>query len=923
MKKTYPLFLLLLNCSLFSAQNRYHVHPSAVGGAGNGASWADAFTSLHNALAIAGPGDSVWVAAGVYYPATGPARDSSFVLRSGTRLFGGFAGTETDIAQRDWANNPTVLSGDIGIKPDSTDNAYTILYHENPDSGTVVDGLVFRHGIADNADGNLPADSPRKCGGAIYIMAADGWAYPDIRNCLFEHNYAFIAGGAIYINGSGVGSVAPRVLNCVFRLNTARLDGGAVYKDGASWVERVPDFGHCTFEENKANRRGGGLMVSDRERSDTIHLIGCQFIRNRVFVQEGGGAAFAFGRLTGSKLSVDSCYFFENSGKFGSVYSITSFNSLFTAFIGFFNSGVIKNFLFGGGGSHFWEVGVVDVPGMGQEKTYDGLLIDNNFNGYLFILGGSVFQSTFTKTSLTNCNVKNNTGGFIGSIGGEFDSMYITGNVIVSTDTFPIFTLKRAGIKILDYDHALNFSNNICLAPNGTIFDAHQSSVTLQNNHFQAKTLLFEPPGQVQDSLNFRIYNSVLQSSGQPELFIRRSDKLKATFSHCLIDTTWYCDNLPNVVTCGPGNLFGLDPLLRDTAAGDFSPLPCSPLFDAGNKDYIPGIQTDIEGKPRVVGAQADIGPFEAPGLGYTHPPDISHACGPVPAGAVGVHPANGCEPYQFTWSAGQGDSTLAGLAPGTYFLTLSDARGRIRSDTFTVDGSDPAVSITGDSLLCGAQADGRLQALLSGDVRLPVVFDWSTGASDTAISGLPAGAYVLTITDAAGCRDTATATVLNVPPPAATFTVQNASAVDSMDGRIAVAVSGGISPFVFVWNTGDSTVAISGLKPGAYTLVLYDGAGCNYGYVVEVGFSSSIGQAPFSQAAGYVYPNPVNDVLHIHWEEEDQWRLFDALGRQVLEASAGAGENTLGTDRLAPGVYAYVFYRNGKPVQAGRVVKW
>ena len=187
------IVLLGTTFSLFS-QNRFYVNSSA-NGQDNGQSWSDAFSNLHKALEVAQPGDSVWVAEGVYTPAISASRDSSFDLPSGVRLFGGFAGTESNIAQRDWQTHLTVLSGDIGIVGDSTDNAYTILYLLNPDSGTVVDGLIFRHGIADNPESGPSVSSPKKCGGAMYIMAANGWAYPDIQNCLFEYNYAFQSGG--------------------------------------------------------------------------------------------------------------------------------------------------------------------------------------------------------------------------------------------------------------------------------------------------------------------------------------------------------------------------------------------------------------------------------------------------------------------------------------------------------------------------------------------------------------------------------------------------------------------------------------------------------------------------------------------------------------------------------------------------------
>ena len=133
-------FIFLLSFSNLNAQSRIFVNAAATG-ANNGTSWQNAFTDLHHALQAAQSGDSVWVAQGVYKPTSDANRDSFFFMQSSVRLFGGFEGTELDISQRDWAAHPTVLSGDIGIQGDSTDNAYNIMVMGEAAEGTLFDGL--------------------------------------------------------------------------------------------------------------------------------------------------------------------------------------------------------------------------------------------------------------------------------------------------------------------------------------------------------------------------------------------------------------------------------------------------------------------------------------------------------------------------------------------------------------------------------------------------------------------------------------------------------------------------------------------------------------------------------------------------------------------------------------------------------------
>ena len=106
----------------------------AASGANNGTSWADAYVSLQSALAAGQSGDEIWVAAGIYKPAAanGP-RSASFEMHSGVAIYGGFAGTETQLEQRDYVANVTTLSGDLnGNDPGGVgDNCFHVVRATN------------------------------------------------------------------------------------------------------------------------------------------------------------------------------------------------------------------------------------------------------------------------------------------------------------------------------------------------------------------------------------------------------------------------------------------------------------------------------------------------------------------------------------------------------------------------------------------------------------------------------------------------------------------------------------------------------------------------------------------------------------------------------------------------------------------------
>jgi hypothetical protein len=107
-------------------------------GANDGSSWAAASTTLYAALAAAGSGANIRVAAGTSTP--GPPRTATVQLVGGVAISGGYP---TGGGTRDWAANPTILSGDIGTTDDNSDTADHVVTSNNNDTPVVRDGITI------------------------------------------------------------------------------------------------------------------------------------------------------------------------------------------------------------------------------------------------------------------------------------------------------------------------------------------------------------------------------------------------------------------------------------------------------------------------------------------------------------------------------------------------------------------------------------------------------------------------------------------------------------------------------------------------------------------------------------------------------------------------------------------------------------
>jgi hypothetical protein len=882
MRNLYISTILLFFVALPLYAQHLYVRASATGN-NSGQSWTNAFTDLQSALQIAQKGDSIWIAEGLYRPTNTSNRAISFEPRSGVVVIGGFAGSETSFDQRDLAAHPTVLSGDIGAAGDSTDNSYNVMYLFEPDSTTVLDGLILRDGVADNELYATDAYSRLICGGGLYIMGASSDAYPNIRNCAFEHNTALYYGGGVIVNGNNNGSTAPKFINCRFENNRAGSNGGGIAKYGASVVERGLDYEQCQFIANQAARFGGGIYYLDSEGRDKIDLENCVFLKNFTG-RKGGGAFFSLGRQSNSSFLCKNTNFFENNSSEGASINFSNNFSDFDGSLLIENCNFIKN------------ISNANVPGSLKSIVYVDLFFTEKSNisflGNNFSENNSELIMGVNSSGQGNCYIAKST--FYKNLNIQ---SYLPISIITAFNevkiNYSLFQNNNRLISDLTTSNKVIISNNVFL-----------------NNDTISQLITFSsvPDPAIKNCTILNKTSENLGVSGSQALTIQNSYFQKTNMnSFNNLGTTYLSNNYlggfncaaqpPNVI-CLDGNITSGDPMFTDTAQGNYTPLPCSPLVHAGNNAFV-GLEdsVDLAGNPRIQGGRVDIGAFEAPAPQLATPPTAVGACSGSASGAVTFDLTHVCLPYQAQWSKnGTSGSGTTHLESGTYTFTLTDARGATCTATASIPVRDTFQLLPhAVPVQCGDTEGGSASVSIQG-ASGPFSFLWSPAIKDSLRTNLAPGNYPLTVTDALGCTARSTVKVdalgnLDIDITATAITCYGAD-----NGGLLITPLNGKPPFQFDWENGPASPAYGPLGPGVYKGTLTDAFGCRIVWILPLSEPDSLHlEAIITPVSDSVIHNGIIQVTGI------------SGGTMPFTLAWSNDATGLLLENLAPGAYTYI----------------
>ncbi len=206
--------------------------------------------------------------------------------------------------------------------------------------------------------------------------------------------------------------------------------------------------------------------------------------------------------------------------------------------------------------------------------------------------------------------------------------------------------------------------------------------------------------------------------------------------------------------------------------------------------------------------------------------------------GSATANPSGGTPPYSFLWDTnGPTTQTASNLSAGPHTVKITDSKGCIVIALVTIgQNQGPSVTATVNNNAGCNLANGSATANATGGAG-GYSYLWSANNVTTqTITGLAAGTYTVTVTDAGGCSGTATVTIAQTGGPSVVISASSGAGCTT-GGSATAAPSGGTGPYTYKWSTNpvQTTATVSNLGAGTYTVTVTDANGCTATAVVSI----------------------------------------------------------------------------------------
>jgi PKD repeat protein len=201
-------------------------------------------------------------------------------------------------------------------------------------------------------------------------------------------------------------------------------------------------------------------------------------------------------------------------------------------------------------------------------------------------------------------------------------------------------------------------------------------------------------------------------------------------------------------------------------------------------------------------------------------------SCNGFSDGAITAFAFGGTNSYEYNWDNNDTTSLIQSLSFGNYTLTLTDENGCIYTEIIQV-GQPDSLSVTGQIShpICYESVNGEILQSVTGGT-MPYNYNWENGIQSENRINLTDGNYTATVVDANGCIDSTTYTLQISNPLDVSLLTQDEICTSASGSAISNPI-GGVAPFIYTWNTGDTIANINNLSFGNYSVTITDSLGC------------------------------------------------------------------------------------------------
>lgn len=206
--------------------------------------------------------------------------------------------------------------------------------------------------------------------------------------------------------------------------------------------------------------------------------------------------------------------------------------------------------------------------------------------------------------------------------------------------------------------------------------------------------------------------------------------------------------------------------------------------------------------------------------------------CSNANNGSITSFATGGVGGYQYLWNTNDATAGISSLAGGDYTVTVHDANNCVALQQFTI--AEPTaiqLATTATNAGCSGAATGGVDLTVNGGAGT-YQYNWSNAANTQNLTGVQAGTYTVTVTDANTCQATATATVGQVAALDVTLTTTFVTCFNANNGSVVTNVNGGtpgsVAGYMYNWSNGSIAKNLNGIAAGTYSVTVTDGGNCS-----------------------------------------------------------------------------------------------